>query len=371
METNSLLEIIKKLQTHRQESKTVDAKRELVLQENGDKAEFVKDVIAMGNNGEESYLVIGLEDGTFTPVGPVNRHYSKNDLNQILAGKIDPPLVVDCRELKMEGNEYTVIKIFGRDPPYLVARDLIHNKHDRKKVRIYKGTIYVRHADRTEGISRSELNEFFRSELRRAYEAETDRALELALNQPRFWEYFLTAELLQSKAARVRRDFTDMEKGLVYERSVPMKGAEFMNWINVRFKDLANIITLLQAAITGPVQSSWGKPGEPGDPLEIKRAVEQVIRGCDELLKWEIELRSVVPPKPFIPLKQMMAGCTAQVLNRIEDIPDRILEPILQRKPEGKYVIDLGFEPPPNIAQVVAEIERLTNNPDEWMHHWP
>ncbi len=371
MEKNDLIEIIKKLQEDRQEWRTVDAKRELVLQENGDKAEFVKDVIAMGNNGEESYLVIGLEDGTFTPIGSLDRHYSKNDLNQILAGRIDPPLVADCHEFEIEGNQYTVIKILGRNPPYIVARDLIHNKHDRKKVRIHKGTIYVRHGDRTEGISRSELDEFFRSELRRAYEAETNRALELALNRPRFWEYFLTAELWQSKAARVRRDLTDIEKGLVYDRCVPMKGAEFMNWINARFKDLANIITVLKTAITGPVQSSWGKPGEAGDPLEIKRAVEQVIRGCDELLKWEIELRTVVPPEPFIPLKRMMAGCTLQILNQIEHIPERMLEPILQRKPEGQYVIELNFESPPNIAQIVAEMERLANNPDEWMHHWP
>ena len=41
----------------------------------GEKAEFVKDVVAMANNGEQSYLIIGLEDGTFADVGSLHCQY--------------------------------------------------------------------------------------------------------------------------------------------------------------------------------------------------------------------------------------------------------------------------------------------------------
>ena len=148
----------------------------------------------MANNGEPSYLIIGLKDGTFTPVGALTHHYNKNDLNQLLVDKIDPPLTVGYQEFTIDENEYAVIEIYGTNPPYIVARDLVHTKTDRKRVRIHKGTIYVRHEDRTEGISRSELEKYFKGGLRKAFEDETEYALQLALNQPEFWEYLLTLD---------------------------------------------------------------------------------------------------------------------------------------------------------------------------------
>lgn len=154
--------IIRGLRRIRKEWETVDAKRELILKEVGDKAEFVKDVVAMANNGEPSFLIIGLEDGTFTDVGKLSHHYNTNDINQILVDKIDPPIVVDYKEFSIDGNEYALVEINGQNPPYIVARDLVPNPTDRKKVRVYRGTIYVRHADRTEGISRTELEEIFK-----------------------------------------------------------------------------------------------------------------------------------------------------------------------------------------------------------------
>jgi hypothetical protein len=154
--------IIERLQTIGQESHNIDAKRELILRERGDKAEFIKDIVAMANNGEPSFIIIGLEDGSFAPVGSLTQRYTKNDINQIISDKIDPPVVVDYREINIDGNEYAFIEINGTNPPYIVARDIVHGLQDRKRGRVYKGTIYVRHADRTEGISRAELEEMLK-----------------------------------------------------------------------------------------------------------------------------------------------------------------------------------------------------------------
>jgi hypothetical protein len=368
MKKNQLLEIIRILQTNRQEWKTVDAKRELILQETGDKAEFVKDVVAMANNGEPSYLVIGLEDGTFLPVGTLLHHYTNNDLNQILVDKIDPTIVVDYQEFPIDGNEYAVVGIVGRNPPYIVARDLIHNKQDRKRVRIYKGTIFVRHGDRVAGISRSELEELIRCELRKEFECETEQALQLALNQPDYWKYLLTAELLKTKVAVVKRNLVDLERGLVYKQTKHMNEVDFLNWIASKCTDLSSLIGLLKTAVTEEIPKSWGKPGEPGDPLEIKRAVGKVVSGCNGLLEWEFDLHSVVPPSSFTSLKQKMAGWTLQSFEQIEDLPKKLLKPFERPDPKGQYDIELVFEPPSNIEEVMAEIERMQNHhPETWI----
>lgn len=367
VEDKDLQELIKKLRSLRQEWKTVDAKRELILQENGDKAEFVKDVVAMANNGELSYLVIGLEDKTFRPIGALSHRHTKNDLNQLLADKIDPPLVVGYQEFTSSEGDYAIIEILGRNPPYIVARDLTHNKQDRKQVRIYKGTIFVRHEDRTEGISRSELEVFFQGGLRRAFEGESDLALQLVLNQPDFWEYLLTAELLQLKMAQITRAYADLNKGLLYKGIVRMSGADFLNWASTRGNDLGSLINLLKATITEEMPASWRAQSESGDPLEIKRAVEKIVSACNELVQWEIDLRSVVPPDAFVPLKQMMEGWTSQPIKQIEKLATKLREPFEQPNPKEEYAVEIVFEAPPNVDEAIAEIERLKNHPEEWL----
>ncbi|MGB3478061.1 MAG: ATP-binding protein [bacterium] len=367
MKKNELLEIIKRIQAKKQEWKTVEVKRELILQELGDKAEFVKDVVAMANNREPSYLVIGLEDRTLLPKGALNHHYTKNDLNQILVDKIDPTIVVDYQEFTIDRNEYAVVEIIGRNPPYIVARDIIHNKHDRKRVRVHKGTIYVRHEDRVVGISRSELEEVFRCELRKEFERETEKALQLALNQPDYWEYLLTAELLETKVAVIKRNFLDLERGLIYKQAKHMSEVDFLNWIASKCTDLTSLIDLLKTATTEEVPKSWGKSGEPGDPLDIKRAVGKVVSGCNELLEWESDLRSVIPPSSFTPLKQKMAGWTLQSFKQIEALPGKILKPFERPDPKGQYDIEIIFEPPPNINEVMVEIAHMQNHPETWI----
>src|SRR5947209_3546833 len=145
MEEKDLLEIISKLRAKGVEWKTVDAKQELSLTCNGEKAEFVKDVIAMANNAEKSYIVIGLQDGTFADIGNLSTHHLKNNLNQLLEGKIDPPVVIDYQEFTVNGNGYGLVEIVGYNLPYIIARDFTANPGDRKQTKIYKGTIFVRH----------------------------------------------------------------------------------------------------------------------------------------------------------------------------------------------------------------------------------
>jgi len=182
MDEKKLVEIIEKLRANQREWKTVDAKQSLILKENGDKAEFIKDIAAMANNFETSYLIIGLSDKTFSDAGALSNHYTKNDLNQLLEGNIDPPVIVDYKEFNINSNEYALIEIFGSNPPYIISRDIVHNPADRKKTRIYKGTIFVRHEDRTEGVSRAELEELVTKGLEGNLKSKLRRQRNLLLN---------------------------------------------------------------------------------------------------------------------------------------------------------------------------------------------
>jgi len=355
MVEKDLLEIISKLRAKGMEWTTVDAKQELSLTGNGEKAEFVKDVTAMANNGEKSYIVIGLQDGTFADIGTLSNHYLKNNLNQLLEGKIDPPVIIDYQEFTVNGNEYGLVEIIGYNPPYIVARDFIANPGDRKQTKIYKGTIFIRHEDRTEGISRAELDELLKNRgIRKEFENETEYAQHLIFDHPYGWEYLLTAELLKSKLLPIKRRFADLQRGLVYRRTAPIQeGAEFIYWMRSKCDDLANLAQMAAKIIIEEIPASWGLPGVAGEPLEIRHAVDALTSVCNELVEWEADTRYVIAPSPFQSLKEKMQGWTSQFLDEVDSSSDKLTEIFKQPNPKGEYTIMLVFKEPGSILSCV------------------
>lgn len=364
MDEKKLLEIIEKLRSNQREWRTVDAKLALILKENGDKAEFIKDIAAMANNFERSYLVIGLKDETFSDVGSLTNHYTKNDLNQILAGNIDPPVIVDYKEFNIKSNEYALIEVFGNNPPYIIARDIVHNSSDRKRVRVYKGIIFVRHEDRTEGISRSELERLLTKGLRVEFKDETEKAQKIAFERPDHWEYLLTAELLKSKMTLIRSELDEIERGAAFRRSKKLTGPEFFSWTQLMLTDLTSLGSQLMKVINEDFQVAWGKLGEPGDPILIKRTADKILSICRNLLEWNLEFRSTIPPNTLIPLKHMLENWASHYILGVESIPNKLLEPFEKPNPSGQYIIDIVVGPPPNSEEVEAEIEMLRNHID-------
>lgn len=191
------------------------------------------------------------------------------------------------------------------------------------------------------------------------FEKETAYAQQLVLDKPRGWEYLLTAELLRSKMLPIKRKQLDIQNGSVYKRTTIMKGERFVNWAQAKCNDLASLVTLVTNILNKDIPASWGPPGVAGDPLAIKRAVEQLIYVCDEMLKREIEIRFVNVPKNLAKLKFTMEGWSTEFINQIDSIPDRLSAPFAQPNPTGTYEITLYFYPPASIKAFNDELRKL------------
>lgn len=363
MDEKKLIEIIEKLRSSKREWKTVDAKHSLILKENGDKAEFIKDIAAMANNFEPSYLIIGLNDGSFSDIGPLVEHHTKNNINQRLEGNIDPPVIIDYQEFSINSNEYALIEIFGNNPPYIIARDISNNPTDQKKTKIYKGTIFVRHEDRTEGISRSELEELLTKGLRIEFKEETDKAKKLAFEQADHWEYLLTAELLKSRMNVIGEELDEIRDGRKFKKSKGLTALEFVDWSPLMLNDLMALGSQLTKVINQDFKVMWGEPGEPGNPIMIKKISDKLFSMCRNLLEWELEFRSTIVPDSLMPLKEMLAGWASHYILAIENIPDKLLKPFEEPNPSGQYAIHITIDDPPNTKEVQTEIEKFTKNP--------
>lgn len=191
------------------------------------------------------------------------------------------------------------------------------------------------------------------------FEDESPAAQQIAIDKPEYWEYLLTVELLRWKLGRIKRDFNDLKRGLIYRPSRLLDENHFVTWVRQKLTDLQAIIHLLITSSTEELPISWGKLGEPGDALEILRAVDKIVLGCQSLLEWEIDVYFTSFPDEHDHIKQKMQGWTEHFLAEMERMPKEIARVFDDPKPEGTYHINLIFEVPENIHELYDEIVRL------------
>ena len=147
------------------EGPILDYKEDLILETDGDKAQFVKDVLSLANSGQTAHIIIGVEDGTRKLVGIKTAHKAEQ-LNDILKVKCDPPLTVEYVEKMILGHTVGVIEISGENPPYIVAVPDKYGGHlssdPKKPFFIERGMIFVRKYNMNAGASRADLDKIFK-----------------------------------------------------------------------------------------------------------------------------------------------------------------------------------------------------------------
>ena len=151
-ELKSLIEL-------KREGPTLDYKQDLNLEQEMQKAEFVKDVLALANSGYPSYIVMGMKEitkddsKTWDPIS-ITKSYSQVQLNQILQYRTDPPLSIEYAEIEQNGIKHGIVKILGENPTYLVMlKDKFGN--------LQKGTVFLRNIDMNEGARRADVDQMY------------------------------------------------------------------------------------------------------------------------------------------------------------------------------------------------------------------
>jgi hypothetical protein len=150
-----------------QEGISLDYKEDLVLENDGDKAGLVKDVISLANSSKNAHIIIGVQNKPKKLVG-LKTHHDTAQLNEILKDKCDPPISVEYIEVDISGHIVGVIEIKGENPPYIVSvRDKFGGlKTKGKYCHIQRGTVYVRNIDINEGASREHIEKMYTDKIK-------------------------------------------------------------------------------------------------------------------------------------------------------------------------------------------------------------
>ncbi len=188
--------------------------------------------------------------------------------------------------------------------------------------------------------------------------SETTTAQQIAQNQPEYWEFLLTLELLRTRLADIRRNSVELRRGLIFQKTKYLTQLEFSNWAQGMLDDLIIMIHILKVATTEELMSAWGAYGEPGNPIEIQKAVNTITTTCEKILEWEIELRFTKFPEPIENLKALFQGWAEKYLDEVEKIPSEIGR-IINNEKEGTHYINLVFEEPNNIQEVNEAINKF------------
>jgi hypothetical protein len=184
-------------------------------------------------------------------------------------------------------------------------------------------------------------------------------AYQIAMDQPEYWEYLLTIELMRSKFSLVKREFDDLKRGLVFQQSKVLDNIQFAPWFRQKTYDLQALVRLLLGAATEELPASWGPLGQPGDAVEILRTVDKIYLGYKSLLEWETDVYFTRFSDDFEPIRSKMQGCADHLSLQIEHLSKEIAKIFEELKPSGMFKIELVFTIPPDFEQISDDIARL------------
>ncbi len=357
---------------YEEESATLDFKSKQYLFDGANdhqKSELLKDVLAFANAWRriDAYILIGIEEvkgGQGNVIG-VSGHIDDAKLQQFVNSKTQRPIHFSYQAMTYSEKQIGVIHIPCQERPIYLKT--VYGK-------LKKGIVYIRRGSSTSEAEPDEIAKMHRHDesveenpLLQAFKNESEKARQLVLERPKLWEYRLTEELLSSKLEPIKKNFEDISKGLVYKKSKKVSGKEFISWASAAREDLLNLCHVISQIMNKELTLSWGELGEEGDHLAIKRAVDRMVDCCKELLRWEENRISILPPEAFQKLAKMMNNWTSvlfvQILNLQQELNKLNSTPNL----EGVYTIELIFEAPENIDDWHKESDRLLKNPKKWM----
>jgi len=226
-------------------------------------------------------------------------------------------------------------------------------------------------------ILRNQFSIFFKDLLQRKREgrldpireflAESPKARQLAQDRPHLWEYRLLEELLRTKLSALHQSCEDFNRGLLFKPRRPIGAAEYVDWFAHKMDEPVAYVQIMKVAMEEDLMAACGKPGEPGNPIQILHAVNRMINACQSLLDWEMEIESLRPPDHLQALGQSLQGITFGVIQDLKRVPED-LSKALEGSWTGVRHVTVAFtlSTPPQLLKFQAEIEKVNKHP-EWL----
>lgn len=193
---------------------------------------------------------------------------------------------------------------------------------------------------------------------------ENEIVKKIAVEKPDAWEFFLSAELLKSRLEEINKSYSELEKGLVFQKAKHYNLVELVNWIRNAVTDYLRLAKIFKKVFEEELPKAYGEPGVAGNIFEIKAVINKIASICKELLAWEYDLQGVIVPDELEEITILMKGWTKYLFDEINRFPT-IIEQCFS--PEniakgGVIKVKLTLNIPPSLGRVTEIIEEATDD---------
>lgn len=170
---------------------------------------------------------------------------------------------------------------------------------------------------------------------------------------------------------RLQQEYDEIREGLKYRKTIISTHKAYFAFIREKMIDLERMMPIFESVMNKEIPASWGPPGRPGDPFEIKRAARRLSSLCEAIVEWEVEVRSSHPPEIFEDLKEILQGTTSEMFTVMQGWVQEMSDIFDEPEPKGEYEFDLVLNLPEGWAErSKGELERISNwireHPYEW-----
>jgi hypothetical protein len=185
-----------------------------------------------------------------------------------------------------------------------------------------------------------------KSEARGSLESLGPKALKIATEKPRGWEYLLFFQAWIDEVAR-RSDHIRAYRLAEYgshtrlDSAVVIPVSNFADWSEGKMRELQQLIGSANVLFNTSIQEAVGKPGEPGNAEAIVDVAHELGRVLDGMLRWAKEVRFAILAEPFERMGSHLALFVNDVIDQFERFPAESLrkcEEALAGPPTGNAV---------------------------------
>lgn len=151
---------------------------------------------------------------------------------------------------------------------------------------------------------------------------------QIVQDKPCEWECRLTAELLKTYLRSPLRKWNDLQRGLYSKATTAVDSQSALAWFSARLHEASRLASAMAALYTQELERAWGRPGEPGDPMEIRHVCGLIQSAADEILNWEERVRFVSVAEPYTRLFGLLSGALGFLLDKFGSIPSSLDEAV-------------------------------------------
>ena len=147
------------------------------------------------------------------------------------------------------------------------------------------------------------------------------RALRIALERPKAWEYRLLLQSWIDQIERRRPQIKEYRSALMLGPAELVPAATALDWIQTRLHELKGVAESANRLIGSPTHEAFGAPGEPGNAEDIVWVAHMLAAVLDGLLTWAKRIRCARLEPPFDAIGAQLALFVDDLVSQFETFP--------------------------------------------------